>query len=86
MNKIIHLVISDNIFGGFEHYVRLTPSINSINKIIESILIKLRETLILYKLENAKVLLQEKKFHIHGLSMNQIYNNKNNNIIYVCSH
>jgi hypothetical protein len=61
MNKIIHLVISDNIFGGFEHYVRLTPTINSINKLIESILIKLRKTLILYKLEKCKSLITRKK-------------------------
>ena len=86
MNKIVHLVLSDDTFGGFEHYVHITNSITSLNQLVETILEKLRKTLIFHKLENASILLQDKHFHIHGLTFDEIQNRSVNNTIYVCSH
>lgn len=84
--RIIHLVLSDDTFGGFEHYVHLTNNIVSIQNLIDCILNKLRETLHFHKLENGKVILQKKKFHIHGLTLNEIKNRIQNETVYVCSH
>ena len=86
-NKIIKLVLSDDTFGGFQHYYQINPG-TTIDDLINSILVKLRETLSYNNLENARVLLQGKQFHIHGVGMVSILNNANNadNTIYVCSH
>jgi len=86
MNRIVHLVLSDDTFGGFEHHVRITPEITSLDDLINSIVGKLRETLIYHKFENARVILQGKNFHIHGRVFSDIVNNSVNDTIYVCNH
>ena len=86
MNEIIHLVLSDNIFGGFEHFFELTSYVNTIDELINSIINKLKETLIYNKLESALILLQETKFHIHGITLEKIRTRSVNDIVYVCNH
>ena len=86
MNRTIHLVLSDDTFGGFEHYVQLTPVIVTIDQLINTILGKLRETLSFHNLENARILLQNKHFHIHGMTMDNIRNGHVNDTVYVCNH
>lgn len=86
MNQIVHLVLSDNTFGGFEHDVELTDAIVSLQQLVDSIISKLRETLIFHKFETARILLQEKNFHIHGLTMDEIRNRADNDAVYVCNN
>ena len=86
MSIIIHLVLSDETFGGFEHYVQLTPAIATIDQLINTILGKLRETLSFHNMENARNILQGKQFHVHGLTMTVIRNREVNDTIYVCNH
>ena len=85
MTKIIHLVISDDTFGGFEHYVRLTGDITSNNQLISLIISKLISTLKLYNLDILCNMVHIKKFHIHDLTFNNI-KNQNDTTIYICSH
>ena len=86
MSKIIHLILSDKIFGGFEHFFHLTPNINNIDEMINSIINKLRETLIYNKLESASILLDKQKFHIHDQTLDNLRNIFINDIVYVCNH
>lgn len=86
MSRIIHLVLSDETFGGFEHYVQLTPAIETLDQLINTIVGKLRETLIFHNMENARIILQRKHFHIHSLTLNAIRNRPVNDTVYVCNH
>ena len=85
MNRTVHLVISDTIFGGFEHYLPLTVDMVSLQDLITPIVAKLNETLAFHKMEDARILLQERHFHIHGSEFQDIING-DNNTIYVCHH
>jgi len=85
MTKIIHLVISDSIFGGFEEYVRLTEDIISKNQLIEIVISKLKYVLNSNKMINLYNLLQLKNFHIHDLTFDNI-KNQDNTTIYICAH
>lgn len=86
MSRTVHLVLSDETFGGFEHYVQLTPAIATIDQLINTIIGKLRETLSFHNMENARIVLQGKIFHIHGLTLNAIRNRPVNDTVYVCNH
>ena len=86
MSKIIHLVLSDTTFGGFEHFFHLTPNVDSMDEMINSIINKLKETLIYNKLESAFILLEKQKFHIHGHTLENLRNISTNNIVYICNH
>jgi hypothetical protein len=86
MSKIIHLVLSDNFFGGFEHFFQLTPNVDNIDEMINSIINKLKETLIYNKLENALILLKKTQFHIHGVTLEKLRKRHIDDIVYVCNH
>lgn len=81
---IVHLVISDETFGGFETYIKIDGNITTKKHLVDNILQKLRQVLDHNKLENAKICLQNKHFHIHGLSFEDLITN--GEIIYVCHH
>ena len=82
--KIVHLVVSDNVFGGFEHYLQMTPAITTENDVITAIISKLRDVLHFNKMNLAIELLQQKQFHIHARSIEDIINSEET--IYVCCH
>ena len=82
--KIVHLVISDGTFGGFETFVKITGNILTNQHLIDNILQKLTDVLNHNKLEDAQILLQNKHFHIHGLDFETI--TQMDDIVYVCHH
>ena len=80
--KILHLVISDDMFGGFECYVKVDANIYTKKHLVNAIIEKLVKALDYNKLENAKDFLKNKSFHIHDMTFPQIL--ESNNTIYVC--
>jgi hypothetical protein len=95
MDKIIHLVISDDTFGGFEHFYRLPATViqndikmNDIkmNDLVNSIINKLYCVLKNNNLEAAISLLQGKNFHIHHNTIDDLRNRLVNDTVYVCCH
>ena len=81
---IIHLVISDDIFGGFEHFYKIPDTPVTMDDIIKSIINKLYNLLRSNSLDVAVCILQTKKFHIHDFTVEELKNV--NEIIYVCCH
>ena len=53
---------------------------------INSIINKLKETLIYNKLENALILLKKTQFHIHGVTLEKLRKRHIDDIVYVCNH
>jgi hypothetical protein len=95
MNKIIHLVLSDDTFGGFEHFYILPDVVSNndiktndikISDLVNSIINKLYSVLSHNNLETAINLLQQKNFHIHDYTINDLRNKIENDIVYVCCH
>ena len=86
MSKILHLVLSDDTFGGFEHFFILTKEVYKIEDIIDSIINRLRNVLHYNNMEVALTILNGKHFHIHDVSINDLHNYEVSDIIYVCSH
>lgn len=83
-SKIVSLVISDNIFGGYEYLYRINPA-TTIKELIDVIITSLREDLQKIKLYTAIDILYKKNFHIHDITMKNIIENKEANfIVYVC--
>ena len=80
---IIHLEISDNIFGGFQHFERITEEITALDILVERTVNKLREHLTFFNLISAIDRLSEKQFHIHDLTLDEV--KQSNAIVYVCT-
>ena len=83
-HKILKLVISDNIFGGYEYLYRINPATN-LKELVDVIIFSLKDTLEKVKLYTSLDILYKKNFHIHDLTIEEIINNNNPNfIVYVC--
>jgi len=83
-NKILKLVISDNIFGGYEYLYRINPE-TTLKELVDVIIFSLKDTLEKVKLYTALDILYKKNFHIHDLTIEEIINNNDPNfIVYVC--
>ena len=81
--KIIHLEFSDKVFGGFQCYVKTGPNVYTKKHLIKIAVESLKKVLVHNNLENAKILLQNKDFHIHDRTFKHIL--QTNEIVYICS-
>jgi hypothetical protein len=89
MDKIIHLVISDDTFRGFEHFYKFPAAVQNdikMSDLVNSIINKLCDVLQHNNLYVAITRLQLKNFHVHDLTIDDLRNRSVNDIVYVCCH
>ncbi len=79
---IIQLEFSDRIFGGFQCYAITGPNVCTKKHLIDIGVNELKKVLNHNKLENAKLLLDNKQFHIHDMTFEQIL--ETDQTIYIC--
>ena len=80
---IIHLEFSDRVFGGFQCYAKTGANVYTKKHLINLGINELKKVLTHNKLESAKILLDNKNFHIHDRTFEQIL--QSNEVVYICS-
>lgn len=78
-------VASSELFSDFTVDISLY-SVETIDDIIKEFVRELRECLLNNKLNNLVKILDEKKFHIHGKTMEMILTSKITDTFYICDH
>lgn len=78
-------VASSELFSDFTVDISLY-SVETIDDIIKEFVRELRECLSNNKLNNLVKILDEKKFHIHGKTMEMILTSKITDTFYICDH